>query len=671
MVHSLKTDVTPLPTTPAETAARGWDSVDVVFVTGDAYVDHPSFAMALLGRVLESEGFRVAILSQPDWRSCDAWRTFGRPRLCFAVSAGNMDSMLNHYTAARKVRNDDAYSPDGEPGRRPDRATPAYCQRAREAYRGVPVIAGGVEASLRRLAHYDYWSDKVRRSILLDAKTDLLVYGMGERPLVEIVKRLAAGEPIRQLRDIRGVAYRLGAKERNYECGMMNDEYNRSLTETDGLATIHNSSFIIHHSPAPRLLPSYEEVSSDKSAFVAMTRMIHEETNPYNARALIQYHGREAVVVNPPAWPLAQEEMDRVYNLPFTRRPHPSYGRSRVPAFEVVKDSIQIARGCFGGCSFCSITLHQGRVVQSRGEESILAEIGRMAGQPDFSGTISDLGGPTANMYRMNCSRPEEREKCRRTSCLWPAICPRLTTDHGPLVRLLKAARRCPGVKRALVASGIRMDLALRSPAFIRHVARHHTGGLLKVAPEHSDPEVLRRMHKPPIEQFEDFGREFRRQSAEAGKRQFLVPYFIAGHPGCDLNAMISLALYIKRRRLKPDKVQDFLPVPMDVATCMYYTGIDPISGEEVYVPRGARQRRLQRALLQFFVRENYPDVREALEEAGRPDLIGDGPDCLIPSRPPKVSAARKPPPRRERKQEKPAAGYRPHRKTAKRRKHH
>ncbi len=665
----MKTDEAPLPMTPSEVAARGWDSVDVVFVTGDAYVDHPSFAMALLGRVLESEGFRVAILSQPDWRSCDAWRTFGRPRLCFAVSAGNMDSMLNHYTAARKVRNDDAYSPDGEPGRRPDRATLAYCQRAHEAYRGVPVVAGGVEASLRRLAHYDYWSEKVRRSILFDAKADLLVYGMGERPLVEIVKRLADGESVRELRDIRGVAYRLGAKEAEEETKRQGGKETRRQGDKGKTDNFTSPCLPVSLSPC-LLLPSYEEVSTDKSAFVAMTRMIHEETNPYNARTLIQYHDREAVVVNPPAWPLAQEEMDRVYGLPFTRRPHPSYGRSRIPAFEVVKDSIQIARGCFGGCSFCSITLHQGRVVQSRGEESILAEIGRVAGQPDFSGTISDLGGPTANVYRMNCSRPEEREKCRRTSCLWPAICPRLTTDHGPLIQLLKAARRCPGVKRALVASGIRMDLALRSPAFIRHVARHHTGGLLKVAPEHSDPEVLRRMHKPPIEQFEDFGREFRRQSAEAGKRQFLVPYFISGHPGCDLSAMISLALYIKRRRLKPDKVQDFIPAPMDIATCMYYTGIDPLSGEEVYVPRGARQRRLQRALLQYFKPENYADVRVALEEAGRPDLIGDGPDCLIPSRPPKVSAARKPPPRRERKQEKPAAGYRPHRKTAKRRKH-
>ena len=657
--------------TAAEVAARGWDAVDVVFVTGDAYVDHPSFAMALLGRVLEAEGFRVAILSQPDWRSCDAWRTFGRPRLCFAVSAGNMDSMLNHYTANRKVRNDDAYSPGGEIGRRPDRATLAYCQRAREAYKDVPIIAGGVEASLRRLAHYDFWSDKVRRSILLDAKPDLLVFGMGERPLVEIVKRLAAGQSVRDLRDIRGVAYRLGASEANDEG---NDEARRTKDEGNDEARmtndegLQNSSFVIRASSFSKtiVLPSYEEVSAEKTAFAAMTRTIHEETNPYNARPLVQYHGREAVVVNPPAWPLAPEEIDRVYGLPFTRRPHPSYGRQRIPAFEVVKDSIQIMRGCFGGCAFCSITVHEGRVIQSRSQRSILDEIRRMTEQPDFSGTISDLGGPTANMYQMNCSRPEVRETCRRLSCLCPTLCPLLVTDHVPLIQLLKAARRQPGVKQAWVASGIRMDLALCSPAYIEEVARHHTGGLLKVAPEHTDPGVLRRMNKPPVEQFEAFARQFQREAAAAGKKEFLTPYFMAGHPGSDLRAMIDLALYLKRHGLKPDKVQDFIPGPMDIATCMYYTGLDPISGEPVYVPRG-RQRRLQRALLQYFKPENYADVREALAESDRLDLLGDGPECLIPSRPPKRTANRKPQPSRAK--EKPGAGYRPHRKTAKRRK--
>ena len=627
----------PLPMTPQEVAARGWECMDVVFVTGDAYVDHPSFAMALLGRVLESEGYRVAILSQPDWHSCNAWKIFGRPRLCFAVSAGNMDSMLNHYTANRKVRNDDAYSPGGQIHRRPDRATLAYCQRAREAYKGVPIIAGGVEASLRRLAHYDYWSDKVRRSIILDAKADLVVFGMGERPLIEIVKRLDAGETVDLLRDIRGVAYRLGASE--------------SAPEENAA-----------------VLPSYEEVSADKTAFAEMTRSIFHETNPYNARRLVQYHGREAVVVNPPAWPLTQEEMDRIYDLPFTRRPHPSYGNKQIPAFEVVKDSIQIVRGCFGGCAFCSITAHEGRVIQSRSEKSIVAEIRRMAEDPDFKGVISDLGGPTANMYQMNCSREDVREKCRRQSCLHPAICPLLATDHGPIIRLMKAARKEKGVKQVFMASGIRMDLARQSPAYISHIARHHTGGMLKVAPEHTEPEVLELMKKPPIEDFEAFAKEFRRASAASDKDQYLMPYFIAGHPGSDLKAMIRLALYLKHHGLKPDKVQDFVPGPMDIATCMFYTGLDPMTGKPVYVPKGARERRLQRALLQFFKPENYDDVREALEQAGRTDLIGDSTDCLIPSRCPKIpEVARKK--YSGRTTQKSAAGYRPHRKTAKRNK--
>jgi uncharacterized radical SAM protein YgiQ len=664
--------------TGPEVAARGWDAVDVVFVTGDAYVDHPSFAMALLGRMLESEGYRVAILSQPDWHTCDAWKTFGRPRLCYAVSAGNMDSMLNHYTANRKVRNDDAYSPDGQIGMRPDRATLAYCQRAREAYKGVPIIAGGVEASLRRVAHYDYWSDKVRRAIIFDAKADLIVYGMGERPLLEIVKRLDVGQTVAQLRDVRGVAYRLGAKE--VDSGQWTEDRGESIAASRRQARterVQGSGFRVQDfkfngqgemSSGFVVLPSYEEVSADKKAFAEMTRTIYHEANPYNARRLVQYHGREAVVVNPPAWPLSQEEMDQIYGLPFTRCPHPSYGKQKIPAYEVVKDSIQIMRGCFGGCTFCSITAHEGKIIQSRSRESVLNEIRRMVEAPDFKGVISDLGGPTANMYQMNCSRPEIREKCRRQSCLHPLICPLLASDHGLLIRLMKAARKEKGVKQVLVASGIRMDLARRSAAYIRHVAQHHTGGMLKVAPEHSEQEVLELMHKPPIEEFEAFAKQFRRASAAVGKEQYLVPYFIAGHPGSDLAAMIRLALYLKRHGLRPDKVQDFIPGPMDIATCMYYTGLDPMSGKAVYVPRGVRERRWQRALLQFFKPENYDDVRGALEHAGRKDLIGDGPECLIPSRYPKRPtiaekklAAHTTP--------KTTAGYRPHRKTAKRKK--
>ncbi|MHB1035966.1 MAG: YgiQ family radical SAM protein [Pirellulales bacterium] len=629
-----------LPMSRGEMLARGWDAVDVVFVTGDAYVDHPSFAMAILGRALESEGFRVAILSQPDWHSCDAWRTFGRPRVMFAISAGNMDSMLNHYTASRKVRNDDAYSPGGRIGRRPDRATLAYCQRAREAYKGVPVIAGGVEASLRRLAHYDYWSDKVRRPIILDCKADLVVYGMGERTIVEIAKRLAAGQSARDLRDLRGVAYRLGASE--------------TPPEEDALR-----------------LPSVEEVTADKRAFAEAARLIHHETNPYNARRLVQCHGREAVVVNPPALPLTQAEMDRVYGLPFTRRPHPSYGRERIPAHEVVKDSIQIVRGCFGGCTFCSITAHEGKIVQSRSPESVLAEIRRMSEDEQFTGVVSDLGGPTANMYFMGCTRPEIEARCRRLSCLHPSICKFLGTDHGPLVELMRNARQVPGVEKVLVASGVRMDLARRSPEYIGELARHHVGGYLKVAPEHADPAVLTLMKKSGIEDFVEFEREFAQASKAAGKKQYLIPYFIAGHPGSDLEAMIRVAVFLKRTGYRPEQVQDFIPLPMDLASAMYYTGLDPLTGEPVYVPRLARERKEQKALLQFFMPENYFLVREALERAGRHDLVGSGPDCLIPEKPPREAARpsqRGKPGKPPRDGKQASAGYRPFRKTAKRR---
>jgi len=630
--------------TPAEISARGWDAVDVVLVTGDAYVDHPSFAAALLGRVMEAEGYRVAVLSQPDWRSAEPWRRFGRPRLCFAISAGNMDSMLNHYTANRKVRNDDAYTPGGRIGRRPDRATLAYCQRAREAYPGMPVIAGGVEASMRRLAHYDYWSDKVRRSILLDAKADLLVYGMGERPLVEILGRLAAGEPVREIRDVRGTVYRLGASE-------------------SGKPAVGDNT-------VP--LPSYEEVAADKRAFVEMTRLIHRETNPFYARRLIQHHGPEAVVVNPPAEPLLEAEMDRIYGLPFTRRPHPSYGRKKIPAYEVIRTSVTIMRGCFGGCAFCSLAMHQGRTIQSRSRESVVDEVRRVAAEPGFKGTISDVGGPTANMYRMQGSRPEVCAKCRRTSCLQPSVCKLLETDHRPLVELMRACREVPGVKQVLVASGVRMDLARLSPEYIGELVRHHTGGLLKVAPEHVDPEVLRLMHKPPVEEFEAFAAEFTRAAAAAGKELYLVPYFMAGHPGSDLAAMIRVAQFLKHSGMRPEKVQDFIPVPMDLATCMYYTGIDPATGQEVHVPRGARERRLQRALLQYWKPENYADVRRALEQAGRLDLIGPGRECLIPARPPREAGERKRgrgPGKRQRPGKSAPVGYRPHRKTARRRK--
>ncbi|HLW64081.1 MAG TPA: YgiQ family radical SAM protein [Gemmataceae bacterium] len=650
------------PMTAAEMRALGWDYVDIVFVTGDAYVDHPSFAMAILHRVLAAAGFRVAMLSQPDWRSCEPWRQFGRPRLFFAVSAGNMDSLINHYTANKKVRNDDAYSPGGKIGLRPDRATLAYCQRCREGFPGVPVIAGGVEASLRRLAHYDYWSDTVRRSILLDSKADVLVFGMGEKLIVEIARRIATGQSVRDLRDLRGVAYALGANESaNVRAG--------SVSDGPDTVAYASGSYVV-------ALPSFDEVKNDKLAFAEATRLIHVHTNPFNAATLVQFHDRQAVIANPPDFPLTEAEMDAIYDLPYTRRPHPSY-KEPIPAFEMIKDSVTIMRGCFGGCTFCSITAHQGRIIQSRSKESILKEVRSLGQDPEFKGIVSDLGGPTANMYQMRCTRPEVEAKCKRLSCVHPTICKLLGTDHGPLIDLMKRSRKEPGIRKVLVSSGIRMDLAQLDENYVRELATHHVGGRLKVAPEHTDAGVLELMKKPSIDNFGAFAQQFQKASKAAGKpKQFLLPYFIASHPGSDLNAMIDLAVYLKRNGYRPDQVQDFIPAPFDVATCMYYTGIDPFTKKPVEVARNLRDRKLQRALMQFFKPQNYFEVREALLQAGRQDLIGNGCDALIPAQPPKeaLTARRKrankdlrdhyhavPNPARKR-------GYRPGRKTAERR---
>jgi uncharacterized radical SAM protein YgiQ len=664
-----------LPMTQAEMSARGWDCVDIVFVTGDAYVDHPSFAMAILGRVLEWAGFRVALLSQPDWYSCEPWRQFGRPRLFFAVSAGNMDSLINHYTANRKVRNDDAYSPGGRIGLRPDRATLPYCHRAREAFPGVPVIAGGVEASLRRLAHYDYWSDTVRRSILLDAKADLVVYGMGEKAIVEIARRLDHGQSVRDLRDMRGLAFALGARETLDSIPSLTEPASGSGAGAVARPNPDRPSPIAHRDVL--LLPSYEEVKADKPTFAEATRLIHINTNPFNARTLVQYHDRQAVVVNPPALPISEADMDRTYDLPYTRRPHPSYTEP-IPAYEMIKDSVTLMRGCFGGCTFCSITAHQGRIIQSRSQESVLKEVRKMAADPEFSGVVSDIGGPTANMYQMRCTRPEVEAKCKRLSCVHPTICKLLGTDHGPLVELMRRSRSEPGIRKVLVASGIRMDLAQLSPEYLKELSAYHVGGRLKVAPEHTDRTVLGLMKKPVNNNFEGFARAFKKASQDAGKpKQGLVPYYIASHPGSDLHAMIDLALFLKRNGYRPDQVQDFIPAPFDVATCMYYTGIDPFTKQEVYVARNLRDRYLQRALMQFFKPENYFEVRKALQQAGRQDLIGSGCDALIPAQPPKEALLA----RRERANRKfrgdyvhtipkarANAGYRPGRKTARRR---
>ncbi len=596
----------------ADIEARGWDRADIIFVSGDAYVDHPSFAMAILGRWLEEHGFRVALLCQPDWQSADAWRELGAPRLFCAVSAGNMDSMINHYTANKKRRNADAYSPGGEIGLRPDRPTAVYAQRCREAFKGVPVISGGVEASLRRIAHYDYWSDRVWPSNLVTSKADLLGYGMGESILLEIAQRLDRGEDLASLRSMRGVAYLLGKNETLPEMG-----FEGAL----GDETIE--------------LPSLAEVKDDPRAFANMTRQLHHETNPSNARRLTQLHGDRLLVVNPPALPLDEKMMDRIHELPYTRDPHPDY-EAPPPAWETIKDSVQIMRGCFGGCTFCSITMHQGREIQSRSPDSILNEVKALAKRPDFKGSISDLGGPTANMYRMRCSKPEVERVCRRLSCVHPKVCKLLGTDHAPTLDLMRRAREVPGVKRVHIASGIRMDLAANEPEYLEELAAHHVGGHLKVAPEHVSERVLQMMKKPGRKGFEIFAERFERASKRAGKEQYLVPYFIASHPGSGVEDMIELAIFLKERGYRPRQVQDFIPAPMDLATCMYWTGFDPLTMKKVDTAKRLKDRNVQRALLQFFAPDNWATVRAALRQAGREDLIGEGPDCLISARPPR-----------------------------------
>jgi uncharacterized radical SAM protein YgiQ len=634
-----------LPASADEIRARGWDAVDVVFVTGDAYVDHPSFAMAVLSRVLESRGFRVAVLAQPDWRSADAWRALGRPRLFYAVSAGNMDSMINHYTANKKRRNDDAYSPGGAIGLRPDRPTPVYAQRCREAFPGVPVVIGGIEASLRRIAHFDYWSEQVRPSMLVSSKADLLGFGKGEETIVAVAERLRAGEPVASLRDLRGVAYLLGAKE----------ELPPSPHETLSL-------------------PSFEEISADKSAFARMTRAFHHETNPFNARRLTQVHGDRVLVLNPPCLPISERQMDAIYDLPYTRRPHPRYAEP-VPAHEMIKDSIQVMRGCFGGCTFCSITMHEGRVIQSRSRRSILDEVKAVASEPGFKGTISDLGGPTANMYQMRCTRPDVEAKCRRLSCIHPTVCKLLGTSHKPTIDLMRRARAVPGVKRVHIASGIRMDLANLDDEYVDELVAHHVGGHLKVAPEHQSDRVLALMKKPSHREFETFARKFAKASERAGKEQYLVPYFIASHPGSGVLDMIELAVFLKKHGYRPRQVQDFIPAPMDVATCIYFTGIDPLTMKPVETVKKLRDRQVQRALMQFFEPRNWFVVHKALVDAGRRDLIGAGKQCLIPEKPPKEALAA----RRDEAREatyvhakdagtRATVGYRPGRKGARRR---
>jgi uncharacterized radical SAM protein YgiQ len=618
-----------LPTTREDLRRRGWDQLDIIIVSGDAYVDHAAFGAALIGRFLEQRGFRVGILAQPDWHSADPFRALGRPRLFFGVTAGNLDSMLNRLTAQKKNRGEDQYSPGGRTNARPDRASIVYAQRCREAFPDVPIVLGGIEASLRRIAHFDYWSETVRRSILVDAKADLLIFGMGERPVWEVARRLAAGESIRDLHDIRGTAYIAGRQE-------------------TALLEAAESEYVGDGRPV--VLPSYEEVAADKRAYAWMARLFHHETNPFNARPLVQRHGDRSVYYNPPALPLADGaegdvSMDQLYDLPFNRVPHPSYGE-RIPAYETVKHSIVLMRGCFGGCTFCSITEHEGRVIQSRSAESVLREVRALRRMDDFRGTISDLGGPTANMYKMKCRTEEIESSCRRLSCVHPEICPNLETDHGPLVELMKAVRRAEGVKHVFIASGVRYDLAERSPAYVEELARHHVGGQLSTAPEHVSPRVLAKMKKPGIESYERFERMFACASEKAGKEQYDIPYFITGHPGSSLEDMVDLALWLKRSGRRPRQVQDFIPTPMSLAATMYWTGIDPLTLTPVYTATGLREKRLQKALVLYWDREQWPMVREALRAAKREDLIGYGKDCLVPpdgagSRPSSAATAR------------------------------
>jgi uncharacterized radical SAM protein YgiQ len=647
-----------LPMSRAEMDRLGWDSCDIIIVSGDAYVDLPSFGAAVIGRVLEARGFRVGIIAQPDWQSAEPFRELGRPNLFFGVTAGNMDSMINRYTAERRLRSSDAYTPNGEAGRRPDRASLVYAQRCREAFNDVPVILGGIEASLRRIAHYDYWSDKVRRSVLPDAKAALLVFGNGERQIVEIAQRLGRGETIDTLTDIRGTAF-------------MRKEIPEGWTEIDSTEIDTPGRVVPHPDPyaeAPacdekpaedtrvvqfvpkRLdrehtvirLPSYEVVKDDPVLYAHASRLMHLETNPGNARALVQQHGNRLVWLNPPALPLSTKEIDAVFDLPYSRRPHSSYGTAKIPAWEMIRFSINIMRGCFGGCTFCSITEHEGRIIQSRSEGSILREIEAIRDKtPGFTGTISDLGGPTANMYRLSCKSREIEAACRKPSCVYPGICDNLITDHKPLTRLYRKARKIPGIKRVFVASGLRYDLAVRDPEYIEELVTHHVGGYLKIAPEHTEEGPLSKMMKPGIGTFDTFKEIFDRASKKAGKKQYLIPYFIAAHPGTTDTDMLNLALWLKRHSYKVDQVQAFLPSPLATATAMYHTERNPLRkvgsrSEKLFIPRRKKQRELHKALLRYHDAENWPLIRDALKRMGKSNLIGDGPECLVPAWQPK-----------------------------------
>lgn len=688
-----------LPTSRAEMDALGWDSCDVVLVTGDAYVDHPSFGMAVIGRVLEAQGFRVGIIAQPDWQSCEPFKALGRPNLFWGVTAGNMDSMINRYTADRKIRSDDAYTPGDVGGKRPDRAAIVYSQRCREAFKDVPIILGGIEGSLRRIAHYDYWSDKVRRSIVVDSKCDLLLYGNAERALVEVAHRLARREPVEHITDVRGTAFvtrkarpgwfeldssevdRPGpieahlnpyqstseqAAARGGVCEVEEGEGASSQSAPSALSPNEQPlKFVPSASRQPSAaagrpprectvlrLPSFEQVKSDPVLYAHANRVLHLETNPGNARALVQAHGTghtaRDVWINPPPIPLTTAEMDYVFDLPYARSPHPCYadargrhdGETKIPAWEMIRFSVNIMRGCFGGCTFCSITEHEGRIIQSRSQKSIVREVEEMRDKVQgFTGIVSDLGGPTANMYRLGCRSPAIEAACRKPSCVYPGICQNLTTNHDPLISIYREVRELPGIKKVLIGSGLRYDLAVKSPAYVRELVQHHVGGYLKIAPEHTEEGPLSKMMKPGIGDYDRFKQLFEKFSKEAGKNQFLIPYFIAAHPGTTDEDMLNLALWLKKNGFRADQVQAFYPSPMATATTMYHTGINTLKGvhrdervEKVETVKGERRRRLHKAFLRYHDSNNWPLLRDALREMGRAELIGNSKHHLIPT---------------------------------------
>ncbi|GGK28812.1 YgiQ family radical SAM protein [Aliivibrio fischeri] len=648
-----------LPTSRKEMEQLGWDSCDIIIVTGDAYVDHPSFGMAIIGRLLESQGFRVGIIAQPKWDNKDAFMKLGKPNLFFGITAGNMDSMINRYTSDKKLRHDDAYTPNNEGGKRPDRAVLVYSQRCREAFKDTPIVLGGIEASLRRLAHYDYWSDKVRRSVLFDAKGDILLFGNAERALVEVAHRLANGEDVKTMTNIRGTAVNLPAEPEGFKIidssriekpsqavfVPQNPYETEEQCESNKADAKEDKPQVITVRPSRHdakttavRLPPFEKLNNDRILYAHASRVMHLETNPYSGRALIQRHGDRELWVNQAPIPLTTEEMDFVFDLPFARVPHPMYGKAKIPAYDMIKTSVNIMRGCFGGCSFCSITEHEGRIIQNRSKESILNELEEIRDKvPGFTGTISDLGGPTANMYRLGCSVPKAEATCRRPSCVFPKICEKLNTDHKHTIDLYREARKVKGVKKVLIASGVRYDLAIESPEYVRELVTHHVGGYLKIAPEHTEKGPLDLMMKPGMGTYDRFKSMFEKYSQEAGKKQYLIPYFISAHPGTEDEDMLNLALWLKKNNFECDQVQNFYPSPMCNATSMYYSETNPLKRvkykkrEDVPVAKGERQRRLHKALLRYHDPKNWKLIREALINMGKKHLIGDKPNCLVP----------------------------------------